>query len=461
MAAPDGAASQPFMTGASSAAADAAHGSLMAAARPSGLLRPAARPFLHPVSSSLPAVAPGSPFEGQNHVYGVSPLGSQAPPMTAPAMSGMAVGPLMAAPAVGGASNGWGAPRTIGTPSVRPSAAAPVQPGRGPAAPSRVDDGAAQSPGLPTLRSFARRGPVDDADEDDEENCFSVEGDHSYTPCAGRGTTQRQSMTGSDSTLPTNKKRRSRAVPRRATGVPTTPHRGDLPAGGGGEAGGPARGAGANDTGTMSGVTGAGMSHARQADNGRNTGLSRDAGAPASAFPLTRRAFSGPTGATPPARPATTVPAATTAGRSQACLTTSTQLTELTRTVSAGLAGVRREVTAQRKEVAIMNCQLRSVTKKVDDVAVLADRLTSSLFYQRRAVINMAGDVSTVLARTSVRSAAEVASVVRPSTAIAPVAEGHAINVEANTMEAQVQEAQWILELKVSSWCSSIASRLA
>jgi len=108
-----------------------------------------------------------------------------------------------------------------------------------------------------------------------------------------------------------------------------------------------------------------------------------------------------------------------------------------------------------------MNCQLRSVTKKVDDVAVLADRLTSSLFYQRRAVINMAGDVSTVLARTSVRSAAEVASVVRPSTAIAPVAEGHAINVEANTMEAQVQEAQWILELKVSSWCSSIASRLA
>jgi len=66
-----------------------------------------------------------------------------------------------------------------------------------------------------------------------------------------------------------------------------------------------------------------------------------------------------------------------------------------------------------------MNSQMRSVTKKVDDIAVLADRLTASLFYQRRAVINMAGEVSTVLARTVVRSTGATAAGAGSSRAVA------------------------------------------
>ena len=125
------------------------------------------------------------------------------------------------------------------------------------------------------------------------------------------------------------------------------------------------------------------------------------------------------------------------------------------RTSSTGFSGVRREITAQRKEVAIMNSQIRAVTKKLDDVAVLADRLTASLFYQRRAIINMAGDVTSVLTWTAAESSAAMASGAGPAVHGVPDADGNARNTSVTTPEGEVQEAQWILELKVCCFCTA------
>jgi len=194
----------------------------------------------------------------------------------------------------------------------------------------------------------------------------------------------------------------------------------------------------------MAGVTGTGVCHSGGADDGRTSGVAHGG-----ASPRTRRGFAGSSAATPPPGPACTAAVAATAGRSHAGLSMALQVTDLTSTVSAGFAGVRREVTAQRKELAIMISQMRSVTKKVGDIAVLADRLTASLFYLRRAVINMAGEVSTVLARTVVRSTGATATGAGSSPAVALGTDGNVVNTEVTTMEAKVQEAQWVLELKV------------
>jgi len=134
---------------------------------------------------------------------------------------------------------------------------------------------------------------------------------------------------------------------------------------------------------------------------------------------------------------------------------TAAHIADVMRTVATGFAGVRRELTAQRKEVAIMNSQMRAVTKKVDDVAVLADRLTASLFYQRRAIINLAGDITTVLARTAAGSSAALTSGAGAAVHGAADAMGDATNVPAATTEGEVQQAQWIQELKVCGLCTT------
>jgi len=48
-----------------------------------------------------------------------------------------------------------------------------------------------------------------------------------------------------------------------------------------------------------------------------------------------------------------------------------------------------------------MNSQLRAVTKKVDDITVLADRLTSSLLLQRRTLVSMSVDITSLSSHIS------------------------------------------------------------
>jgi len=457
---PNGAAQMNFMSGAQYAADVAARHDSTGSPRPSGPSFPAARSFLNPVCASLPAAMHGAASLEPN-LYGVLPVASQAPPMTEPPPPGIATGALAAAPTGVAVAAGSCAPAPSGALSFLPSAVATASPSRVPGALSRAYDGVAPCPGLPDLRSFARRGPVDDADDDDADDVFFVEGDDNRTQCAGPGTSLPRPMAGSTSTLPINKKRRGTAGPSCAPVSPMPPRRGGPLGGGGGGSSGPSRSVGTGASGTMPRVTGAGTRQCGDGGDGRTSGVARDSGAPGSASPRTRTGFVGSSAATPPPRPDCTAAAAATAGRSAGGFSTASQFTELTRTVSAGFSGLRREVTAHRKELAIINCQMRAVTKKVDDVAVLADRLTASLFYQRRAVINMAGDVSTVLARTVVRSTREMPSGAVRLPERAADAEGNAVIDETKTMEAQVQEAQWILELKVCSDCSPTASCFA
>jgi len=52
---------------------------------------------------------------------------------------------------------------------------------------------------------------------------------------------------------------------------------------------------------------------------------------------------------------------------------TAAQVSDLARSTGVGLAGIRGEIATQRKKLVIMSSQLRAVTKRVGDIAVLAD----------------------------------------------------------------------------------------
>jgi len=94
----------------------------------------------------------------------------------------------------------------------------------------------------------------------------------------------------------------------------------------------------------------------------------------------------------------------------------------------------------------MMNSQLRAVTKKVDDIAVLADRLTASLVFQRRALVSMSGDITSVLQHVTASGAAPSP----PTTDGAAAIDGAAAAEGAQTLAAtEVQNSQWILDLKV------------
>lgn len=462
MAAPNGAAPLRFVTGTQYAANVDARRASMASPRPSGHFFPATRSFVNPSSATLAAAPSGASFGAPLHLYGAPQIGSQATAMTAPAVSGVSSGTFAPTPAAVAVASGSGAaPGPSGASSVRPPAVSAAAPVRVPGALMRASECAAPSSGLPDLRAFARRGPGDGADDDDADDGSYVEGDDKYTPCAGQSTTLPRPMAGCTSALRINKKRRARTGARCVPASPTAPRRGG-PLGSGGIGTDSLVGsAAAGDRGTMTGVTGTGTSPSGGGDNRRTARGSQDSGATRGASPRTPRGFTGPSTAMPPPGPPCSAVAAPTADRPQEGFPIASQVADLTRTVSAGFAGVRREVTAQRKELAILNSQMRAVTKKVDDVAVLADRLTASLFYQRRAVINMAGDVSTVLARTVVRNIGAMASGAGPSPAGALDADGNAVNNEVTTMNAEVQEAQWILELQVCPRYSPTAPWLA
>lgn len=460
-AAPNEAAPLRFMTGAQYAANVAARRASTGSPRPSGHFFPAARPFLNPSSAAFPAATSGASYRAPIHVGGFSQVGTQAPTMTAAARSGITSGTFAATPPGVAVASGSCAPGPSGAPSLRPSAVATAAPVRAPGALMRASDYVAPFSGLSDLRSFAHRGPGDDADDEDVDDGLYDEGDDNHTPFAGPDTTLPRPMAGPSSTLPINKKRRGRTGARSSPPSPTAPRRGGPPISRGIGTGCLAQSTGAGDRGTMTGVTGTGASPSGGGHNGRTAGGAQDSGVTGSATPRTRRGFTGSSTAMPPPGPACTAVAAATAGGPQASLPTASQVTDLTRAVSAGFAGVRREVTAQRKELAILNSQMRAVTKKVDAVAVLADRLTASLFYQRRAVINMAGDVSMVLARTVVRSTGAMAAGAGPSSAGVLDADGNAVNTAVTTMEAEVQEAQWILELKVCPHYSPTVSWIA
>jgi len=302
-------------------------------------------------------------------------------------------------------------------------------------------------PGVPAASSFVLRGPVDDEEDDEEVG----HGDEEHTPQGSPGLASPRPMTGVLLTLPMHKKRRGAATTRCSPQSSSLTRRGGPPG-----AGGAAAGTGAAVAAGACASVGGGPSRQPRAGSSAGTGARFPANGAVS--PCTRGRSAAASGATPPARAGGASSTAAPGGSSSAGLVTVAHVNDIMRTTGVGFAGVRREITTQRKEVAIMNSQLRAVTKKVDDIAVLADRLTASLIFQRRALVAMSGDVTTVLSHVAVNGAA-----------LSPPATGNtdggggagtagrwAGDAAQTPVATEEQDAQWVLDLKV--WFVSIGT---
>jgi len=88
-----------------------------------------------------------------------------------------------------------------------------------------------------------------------------------------------------------------------------------------------------------------------------------------------------------------------------------------------------------------MNNQQRTLMKKINDIAVRADRLTSMVTFYRHALHDMSNDLSALLAE--VRSA-------RSSAATSPLGTvAVATTAPQSQVQMEMQDAKWILELRL------------
>jgi len=299
--------------------------------------------------------------------------------------------------------------------------------------------------GVAAASFFARRGPVDD--EDDEEELNDAGGEE-RTPHGSPGPESPHPMTGVLSMLPMHKKRRGRGANTSSCSPPSSSltRRGGPPG-----AGGAAAGAGAAVASGASAVVGGSASQQPRASS--LTGTCARLPARGAISPRTRGTSAVASGATPPARAGGASSPAAVGASSSAGLVTVAHVNDIVRTTGIGFSGVRREITTQRKEVAILNSQLRAVTKKVDDIAVLADRLTSSLLFQRRTLVSMSGDVTSLLSHNITDGATGLPRATGNtggSGAAGTAGRGPGDNAQA-PVATEKQDAQWVLDLKV--WC--------
>ncbi|OSX71002.1 hypothetical protein BU14_0617s0007 [Porphyra umbilicalis] len=126
------------------------------------------------------------------------------------------------------------------------------------------------------------------------------------------------------------------------------------------------------------------------------------------------------------------------------------RLSEMSRVHKDAISGIRREMTASRKELAITNGSLRELTKKMDNIAAIADRLAVSLVMQRRQLDKLGGELPAAVAAVLALPAVPTAAV---ETAAAPgsdVGTPSSVPDGASQQEVRVQDAQWILDLKVA-----------
>jgi len=128
-------------------------------------------------------------------------------------------------------------------------------------------------------------------------------------------------------------------------------------------------------------------------------------------------------------------------------------LLELNRVYKEAVTGVRREVTATRKELAVTNSNMRALTQKTDEVAKVADQLSVGLIVQRRMLVKVAADVaSTLTAVTAMMASRTPRNVDEPAAgaAAAAGADGTAPSLpDPRTQEEmETKDANWILGLK-------------
>jgi len=290
--------------------------------------------------------------------------------------------------------------------------------------------------------SHARRGLDDDSDDDE----WDQEGDEESTPYAAPGTTMPRQMAASS--RPTNKKRRGAATPGCSPPRQPSTHGGGPPGDGGAGAGASQAIAG---RGGLGGGSRGARARGRASPTGR-AGASSGIAAPlpdgGGALPRSRASPAAANGGSLSVRAGATLPTGRAGNTSSAAPATAAHVADMIRSTTCGFAGVRREITTQRKEVAILNSQLRAVTKNVDDIAVLVDRLTASLVFQRRTLVTISGDVSTVLTSVTADRAATAAP--GTSAALDGAAATLAGGVAARSALATEQhDSRWVLDLKV------------
>ena len=168
----------------------------------------------------------------------------------------------------------------------------------------------------------------------------------------------------------------------------------------------------------------------------------------AAPFPTARVGTAAGLGATPPAGTRGARATANAGMGSSTAPATAAHVADVMRFSTCGFAGVRREVTTQRKELEIRNSHVRAGTKKVDDIAVLANRFTASLIIQRRTLDTMAAHMSTVLTNLAANCHALTPSVARATADAAAVAVESGVPT-AVPGEMDARDAQCVLDLKV------------
>ncbi|OSX69793.1 hypothetical protein BU14_1145s0002 [Porphyra umbilicalis] len=126
------------------------------------------------------------------------------------------------------------------------------------------------------------------------------------------------------------------------------------------------------------------------------------------------------------------------------------RLADMATAHKSGLTSLRGEVTALRKEVVVNTSTLRSLVKKTNDIATVADRLAASIISQRHILLKVPSDVAAAVARFPASGGAAVAlsaggarGTPAGALAVAPVPPR-----QLSTDETHVEEAYWVLELK-------------
>jgi len=134
----------------------------------------------------------------------------------------------------------------------------------------------------------------------------------------------------------------------------------------------------------------------------------------------------------------------------------------------SGLTGLRGEVTALRKEVVVNTSTLRSLVKKKNDIATVADLLAASLISHRHILLKVPSDVAAAVARLPASGGVAVAMFagVARGTPARALAAAPVPPRQLSTDETHVEEADLVMELigELDKWlldCFLNAARTA
>lgn len=126
------------------------------------------------------------------------------------------------------------------------------------------------------------------------------------------------------------------------------------------------------------------------------------------------------------------------------------EISELVRLHWHSVAGLRRESTMLRKELAVSNNIIRTLVKKTNDIASIADQLAVSFIHNRRLLTKIDTQLANVVSNEAATRHARAAAAVQlnvPS-AVLPASSANALPSPQTQAEMENQDADWVLVLK-------------